>query len=454
MQTSGRWIGCRKRGTAPCRRSSGATQSRRALAVATASLAALGIVGATSGVSGASGSKLTIGMFQAFSGPTAPFGPELAAGCIPAVDAINKAGGVLGHKLTCKVADNRGDPADAVPAAEQLIAATSSLVGVLGPTSNTASATAPLFNRANIPMFTDTGQSQFTKTKFTYFWRLFPPDAVTGDAMALYAWDHGYRRAAAVFGTDISAQGSRGTVVQAFKALGGKIVLAQGIAENQTSYRSEVAALVAAKPQVVFTEASSQTSATYWSELKQDGHLLPIVGTDGTTQPAWTGPVSKALGSATFAKHYVGVEAYAPTSGPAWKTYKKAVLASAKQLTKPISPWLSDSYSMGDYDGVNIMALAMLEAKSTNPKVFNKLISKVTAPSKGAVVVHSFAQGKKALSRGKKIRYVGPYGAITFNKWHNAVGQFEVVASNLTTVLKSLSGPRVQAVAAKASKQG
>lgn len=425
---------------------------RSALAIAVASMAALA-VGMTPEASGASGSTLTIGMFQSFSGPTAPFGPELAAGCIPATQAINKAGGVLGHKMTCKVSDDRGDPADAVPAADQLLAATSDLVGVIGPTSNAASATVPIFNRAHIPMFPDAGQSVFTKKLYEYFWRLFPPDAATGYAMALYAWDHGYRKAAAVFGTDISAAGSRGTVVSGFEALGGKIVLQQGLAENQTSYRSEVAQLAAAKPQVVFTEASSQTSATYWTDLKQQSHLVHFVGTDGTTSSVWGAPVSKAIGAATFQKYYVGVQAYAPTSGPAWQAYKKAVLAAKAKLTKPINPWLSDSYSMGDYDGVNLIALAILEAKSTSPTKFNKYIGKIANGVPGAVVVHSFAQGKAQIAKGKKVRYEGPYGTVKFSKTHNALGNYEVIGATLTKIVSSLTGPKVQAVQAKATKK-
>src|ERR1035437_6270243 len=85
---------------------------------------------------------LAIGEFNPFTGPDASYGPEMAAGCIPAVNLINQAGGVLGHKLECVVADTRGDPADAVPAASQLLATQSNLVGILGPSSDEADATA------------------------------------------------------------------------------------------------------------------------------------------------------------------------------------------------------------------------------------------------------------------------------------------------------------------------
>src|SRR5215472_859438 len=139
-------------------------------------LAACASHGSTGGGTGGTGA-LTFAVFNPFSGPDASFGPEQLAGCIPAAAAITAAGGILGHKtVSCKTADSRGDPADAVPAAEQLISTTNSLVGVLGPSSDEASATVPLFNRAHIPMFADTGQAVFNQSSFTYFYRVTPPD--------------------------------------------------------------------------------------------------------------------------------------------------------------------------------------------------------------------------------------------------------------------------------------
>ncbi len=121
--------------------------------------AACGSSGGSAG--GAGGKPLTYAVFMPFSGPDAAYGTVGDAGVIPAVMQINKAGGVLGHTFTWKNVDTRGDPADAVPAAEQLIATTPTLVAINGPTSDEASATVPIFNRADMPMFTGTGQSQF-----------------------------------------------------------------------------------------------------------------------------------------------------------------------------------------------------------------------------------------------------------------------------------------------------
>ena len=80
----------------------------------------------------ASGSTLTVADVAPFSGPDAALGPTYLATCYGATSAINAAGGVLGHKLTCKSVDTRGEPADAVPAVNQLFASTPNLALVIG----------------------------------------------------------------------------------------------------------------------------------------------------------------------------------------------------------------------------------------------------------------------------------------------------------------------------------
>ena len=429
------------------------TWTRRAALLAVTSLllglAACGSHGSSShsSTSGSSGTgPLTFAVLNPFSGPDASFGPEQLAGCIPAAAAINAAGGILAHKtIVCKTADSRGDPADAVPAAEQLIATTSSLVGVLGPSSDEASATVPLFNRARIPMFADTGQAVFNRSPFKYFYRITPPDDAVGYAMAVYAHQKGYPTAAAVFGNDISSQGSLPTVVSGFKKLGGKIVLVQKIPLDQSSYRTEVSALIAAHPSVIFTEADPQTSATYLAEVKQLGHLGPFIGTDGTTQPPWLKAVGNAIGAANLQRYYVGAQPYAPTTGVAYQLWLAQIKAVNGQVSQPASQWYSDSYSMAAWDSINLMALAMVAAKSTDPGVFRPWIVKLATASPGAVVVHDFAQGKTALEHGETIQYVGATGEISFDKWQNSPGAFSIVSSDGSTKVATYTSAQISA---------
>jgi ABC-type branched-subunit amino acid transport system substrate-binding protein len=144
------------------------------------------------------------------------------AGCLAAANAVNAAGGVLRNKVVCSAVDTRGDPADAVTAAAKMLATTPHLLGVLGPSSDEADATAPLINAAKIPMFADTGEASFDQTKLQYFWRMTPADDVLGYAMALWAKEKGYLRAAAVFGNDVGSQSVVPTLLKGYSALGGQ----------------------------------------------------------------------------------------------------------------------------------------------------------------------------------------------------------------------------------------
>jgi branched-chain amino acid transport system substrate-binding protein len=378
---------------------------------------------------GGAGGSLAVGAFNPFSGHDAAFGPEMMGGCEPAVQLINQAGGVLGHKLNCQAVDTRGDPADAVPAATKMLATTSNLVGLLGPSADEAQATVPVIDTAKIPMFADTGEAAFDRSKYSYFYRLTPADDVKGYALAQWAHDRGYTRAAAVFGNDVGAQSDVPTLVTAFQKLGGTIVSNQKLALDQSSYRTEVASMLAGNPQVIFTEADPQTDATFLSEVKQLHGMLPVVGTETSLQAPWLKAVGGAIGQDNLTKYVIGMQPLAPATGTAWTIYNNALLASSKSVPKP-SQFSSDPYSMTYYDAVNLMALGMLKAKSTKPSDYAAQIVVLTRASPGAVTVNSFAEGKRALAAGKQIQYVGAIGPIVFDQWHNSSGAYEAAVTH------------------------
>lgn len=372
------------------------------------------------------GKPLVFPTFNPFTGADASFGPEMRAGCPAAAKSVAAAGGILGHKtIECPQVDSRGDPADAVPAAQNLLATTSNLMSIIGPSSDEASATVPIFDAAHIPMFVDTGQPSFDKSNFKYFWRVTPSDDYYGYAMALYAWDAGYRNAALVFGNDISSQGTVPTITSGFQKLGGKIAINLTLTIGQASYRSEVQQLIAAHPDVIFNEVDPQTAATFFGQLKQQNGLVPFVSTGAQYTP-WIQAVSGVIGADALSQVYHTVLGTSEFSGPAYDEYKTNLDASGAEIDKP-EQWEQDIYAEGAYDGVIICALAMLAAGTTNPEVWNNSIMKVTNHSSGAVVVHTFKEGKDALAAGKTIAYEGASGAFAFDQWHNSSTGFEVL---------------------------
>jgi branched-chain amino acid transport system substrate-binding protein len=275
-------------------------------------------------------------------------------------------------------------------------------------------------------MFSDAGVQAFDHNPYEYFWRLTPPDDAAAVAMAVYAYRKGYRRGAAIFGNDPSSQGNVPNLLSAFKTLGGQIVLNQSLALDRSSYRTEVQALIAANPDVIFTEADPKTDATYLAQLQQLRSLIPVIGTQATVQPPWGKAVGAAIGKANLTRIYAGAQPYAPSQGPAWQIFNTALLASGSDVPQP-DQWSQDPYTETYYDAIVMMALAMILAKTPDPSHYNMYIPQVVADAAGALEVHSYKEGMDALAAGKAIRYVGAGGPIVLDQYHNASGAFELV---------------------------
>jgi ABC-type branched-subunit amino acid transport system substrate-binding protein len=376
------------------------------------------------GGSGSASGKLDLVALDPFSGADASYGPLALSGCYPAVHLINAAGGVLGHQLECTSSDTRGDPQDAVPAANALVANGSNVVAVLGPSSDEILSVMGILEQAKLPSFPMSGDSQYDHQTNPYFWRLVPPDADEGYAMAAWAKDHGFTRAAAVFASGSQAQADGPASQSGFKALGGSIVASVSLTPGQPSYSTEAAQVAASHPQVIFYDAGAPESATFLAELVQQmGKLPPVYVVETEEEPGWITAVTGAIGAKAL-RSFTAFESATPASTvPGWKTFSTSLSAVASQVPD-YKQYLNDPFTLSYYDASNLVALAMLEAHSTKPAVFDKYIMGLTEPGAGKVVVTNFAAGKKALAEGKQIQYVGALGTITLDKYHNIAAPF------------------------------
>ncbi|MGH7608839.1 MAG: ABC transporter substrate-binding protein [Candidatus Dormibacteria bacterium] len=403
---------------------------RRALAASSvAALAVAMVSGATTAF--AKSGDINVGVVAPFSGPAAEFGTLLTAPCLAATSLINKAGGILGHDIQCTSVDDTGDPADAVPNVTRAIATVSNFDMAAGLETNTAATTVPLINGAHIPFVTTNGLVAYNKTHDKYFWRLTPADNANGAAMVAFAAQKHYKKIAVVFENNATDTGNLPGIVAGAKKLGVTLVTNTTIPADASSYSSVVSTLLSRKPQALIFDADPQSTATFLSNYSQlnSGTLPPIITATDSLTPDWYSAVSKAVG-ASYIFHKVNlVGSYFSQSTPAFRAYKGELLANPR--THGIANTLA---SVGPpasaYDGLNVLALAMLMAKSISGPVYNADIIKVVSAKKGAVKVNTFAAGKRALAQGKQIQYVGVLGPVTFNKYHNFAGAF---AANIFT---------------------
>lgn len=406
------------------------------------------VLGVTACGGSSSSGDLTVGGVIAITGASDFEGANQAGGLYPAIYEINHAGGVMGRKLVYKGVDTRGDPADALPAVQQMLATTSNIVAVAGPDTSSAPTIVPVLNSAKIPMMAVAGESSYNHSTAKYFWRLFAPDSANGTAMALWAKQKGYTRVAAVFGTDSGSQGDLPGVLASLKALGIQLVANVSLTPSQPSYLASARKVIASHPQVIMTESDASTAGTFFGELKQLGGVVPIIGTQATFTAPWLTAVKGALGS-EFTKNYAGLITAPSKTTPAVTAYKNAVIADKKQVPSPYQSYLSNPFSITYWDGMIAVALAMDARHSTKPSVFNDAIPSVTNPGPGKTVVYTYAQGKAALAAGKKIQYIGATGVIDFNQYHNSFGDQEAVGSTSSlqpVPLGKVTAKQVQAV--------
>lgn len=386
------------------------------------STAAGGKTSASTGTSGTKSSSgtVTLAALIPLSGPSASFGTDDdLPGYNTAVAAINAAGGIMGKKLTLVTQDLGADPADAVAATHQLLASHPNLNGIVGLTSDTAMSTAPIVNQAGITTVSTAGTDLMDKVKFNYIWRDGPPDATESIAMAAYAIQKGWKTAAILVGENSGSQSTVPPFVAAFQEHGGKVVINEKLPLDQTSYRVELQKMLAAKPQMIFTETDGQTAATMFSELKQMNNLsIPVLGTDPTIVSSYTNAVSKAVGGFAVEGKFLYSCTAAVSQGAGYATFQK-------YFTQVNPGKTANVYNAMNYDGVMIEAIAMNMAKSTNPKVYNSFIPKVTNNHSG-VEVTTYPQAVAAIKAGKAFYYNGASGPMSFNTYHWVTGPFNV----------------------------
>jgi len=213
---------------------------------------------------------------------------------------------VLGHKMTCTSADTRGDPADAVPAVNKLFATQSSLALVIGSTSDEAAAVVPIINNHKTVVFGMTGQDEFDKVKYPYFYRLVPPDLEESYAMVAIAQKLGYKRIALAFGNDIGSQTFVKPAISGISKAGMTLVANETLDLKATTFRTEAQKIVSAHPDAIMTEALGSADPTLFAEIKQlnGGKVIPIIGTSAAISPAFYQAAARAVGAAAFAAHF------------------------------------------------------------------------------------------------------------------------------------------------------
>lgn len=369
------------------------------------------LVACNSSPSGAGTGPITMGVLSCFTGTLASLGQAMLQGAQVAQKEINNAGGVLGRQLQLAHADTQCDEADSVPAVHQLLAS-QNLVGIIGPETQEINAVAPIITAAKIPDAFQGGSTLFDHNSNPWLWRDSPSDSQLGVAMALYAQKKGYKNAALLFYSDIAAQTFAQPITATWQKMGNQIVANVTVAPDQTDYRTQVQQIIAAHPDVIFTQTDPATAAVIFQNFKElDNLAIPFVGTDVTGADDYLKALTYPVANAHLTSVY-GTSVTGQANNDFMSVFHAQFGASAQPLPNA-------NYA---YDAVISMALAIDAAGSIDGPSVNKQMDKVTNPP--GTQCYTYKDCVALVKAGKDIDQEGASGDLSYNKFHNVFGPY------------------------------
>jgi ABC-type branched-subunit amino acid transport system substrate-binding protein len=395
-----------------------------AVAASLAGLTACASSPSSGGSGGNSSAPVTFGVLHPFTGAYASVGEASLQGVQVAIAEINANGGVLGRKLQVVHADTLGDPVDAVPAAEHMIAQ-SHPVGIIGPGGLEIGAIQRILDSSKIPFEFEGGDTAFDNTTDPMLWRDSPSDLQEGVAMAVWALEHGQKKAAFMMSSITTAQDFIPFIQAAYKAGGGTIVANETLTPGLTSYRTEALKVAQAKPDVIFSQMEPPTAAVLTQNFKEINNLaIPFIASDTSAAAEWIKAVTPAVANKVVLSAQ-GASSTSPANAEFMKYFN--------QVFQGQQPLASAIYS---YDATIALALAIDKAGTTDGPSYAKDIPLVTSPP--GTTVYDYKTALADLKAGKEINYDGASGNMDYNQFHNVFGPYELVRANTAGVEQSV----------------
>ena len=255
-------------------------------AVLALSLFAVAACGGDAGSGGASGSPATpfkVGVAGAMTGQYGAYGASQRAGAEIAVAALNAAGGVNGAEVSMIVADDRGDPEEAVLVARKLIADPQIILVNGHELSGATIAAGPEYEAAGLPMISPSATDPRVGALGAYIWRVCMTDALQGKELADYSVTTLGKRRIAVISVDTDyGRGLAAAYDAGVAAAGGAVVSKAQYALGDSDFNAQLRKLKKAAPELLFLSGYYAEGARIARQARALGLDVQLLGSDGS----------------------------------------------------------------------------------------------------------------------------------------------------------------------------
>ncbi|HEY0158329.1 MAG TPA: ABC transporter substrate-binding protein [Thermoanaerobaculia bacterium] len=285
---------------------------RNAVAVAVLSLVLFGCPpkpesnGGGGGAARTTTGEILVGEYGSLTGSEATFGQETHNAIMVAIDEINAAGGVNGRKLRILVEDTQSKSEEAPNAVTKLITQ-NDVVAMLGEVASSSSiAAAPICQANKVPMITPSSTNPAVTEKGDYIFRVCYIDSYQGQSLANYLTSRLNIKTVGVL-VDVRSDYSTGLAryfEEQFVKNGGKVVVRQSYAKGDADFRSQLTAVRAANPEVIFVPGYYTDIGQIAIQARDLGMKQRFVGGDGWESPKLLEIGGTALEGAFYSTHY------------------------------------------------------------------------------------------------------------------------------------------------------
>ena len=316
------------------------------------------------GAASAQDMVVKIGHVGPVSGPQAHYGKDNENGARMAIEDLNAKGVTIGGKkakLELVAEDDAADPKQGTAAAQKLCDA--KVAGVVGHlNSGTTIPASKVYNDCGIPHITPSATNpKLTTQGFKTTFRLLANDNALGAGLALHAANNlKLKKIAIIDDRTAYGQGVAEVFTATAKSKGIEIVDQQYTTDKATDFMAILTAIKSKNPDGIFYGGMDPQAGPMLRQMEQLGLAnVKYFGGDGicTDKLIELSGGAKTLGNVVCAEG--GASLAKMPGGTKWKERYDAKYPKQFQV-----------YSPYVYDAVHVLVQAMVDAGSTDPKVY------------------------------------------------------------------------------------
>jgi len=236
------------------------------------------------------------------------------------------------------------------------------------------------------------------------YFRTAPSDVLQGEVLGNLIAEDGHQRISMIVLNDSYGTGLAQFTTEAFEAAGGEVIAAPTYNTGDTNFTSQISEALAGDPDAIVLVTFDEAK-TIVPELTSQFPGKDLYFVDGNltnySEDFAAGTLEGAKGT------YPGVNEA--------KIADFVAKLDSNWQARGNAPLELNAYGPETYDAVIVLALAALEARSTQGANMSEKLQEVSGGSGNGTKCTSFAECADIINDGGTADYDGPSGAITFN---------------------------------------